>query len=340
MKIWVDLCHPPHVAFFVPQIHAWQSLGHEVIITVRERYQVTDLCDAEGLRYTVIGKEYGQSKMSKISGIISRTWSLLNFIKPHHIDLAVSQGSQYQVLAASMLKCKCIFMTDYEHIFLGIPKYLADKLIFPEMIKDIIIGEKAIPEKKCAFYPGLKEEVYVNTFKPDKSIIRELNLDLNKKIVVLRPPEQRAHYHVPESQYLFDEMVKHLAKQEHLQIVFLARSSEEKKKLKNNPAFNDAFTIPDTAVNGLNLIWFSDAVIGGGGTMNREAAALGVPVYSIFMGKIGGIDRCLEKEHKLIFIDSEEKIQNLRLHKRQRGQIPQVNDNVLNFLVKSVIDTI
>ena len=338
MKIWVDLCHPPHAAFFAPQIAAWQKLGHEVIVTVRERYQVADLCDAKGIEYTVIGKEYGKSRLSKIRGVLSRTMALYRFIRPHHPDVAVSQGSQYQVLASSILKCFCVFMTDYEHIFLGIPKYLADKLIFPFMLKDIILHDKKIPEHKAAFYPGLKEEVYVHKFQPDESIIRELNLNLNHIIVVLRPPEQRAHYHVPESQVLFDAMVGCLAKMDNIQIVFLARSEAERESLRNHPDYNQNFIIPETAVNGLNLIWFSDAVIGGGGTMNREAAVLGVPVYSIFKGQQGGIDRWLEEQKKMTFIHSKVQIQQLKLSKRSRGQIPEIDDKVLNFLVKSAVD--
>src|SRR5258708_5086282 len=77
--------------------------------------------------------------------------------------------------------------------------------------------------------------------------------------------------------------------------------------------------VPQSAIDGLNLIWHSDLVVSGGGTMNREAAAVGVPVYSIFRGSIGAVDRHLEESGRLFMIESLSDVEHkIRLQKRDK----------------------
>ena len=82
--------------------------------------------------------------------------------------------------------------------------------------------------------------------------------------------------------------------------------------------------IPEQVVDGLNLIWHSDFVISGGGTMNREAAALGVPVYSIFRSKIGAVDQYLSSMGRLVLLESAEDLRTkILLVRRNRPAKPQ-----------------
>ena len=113
-------------------------------------------------------------------------------------------------------------------------------------------------------------------------------------VVTVRPPATEAHYHNPESEELFAESLRLLAQTRSARAITLPRNARQGEQLRREWAdliANGTMIIPDTPVDGLNLIWFSDLVISGGGTMNREAAALGVPVYSIFRGKIGAVDK-------------------------------------------------
>src|SRR5262249_18050156 len=89
---------------------------------------------------------------------------------------------------------------------------------------------------------------------------------------------------------------------------------------------------------GLNLIWHSDLVISGGGTMNREAAALGVPVYSVFRGKIGAVDRYLSKMGRLVLLESSNEFPaKISLARRDRSVKPRNgNSAALNFIVKQI----
>jgi predicted glycosyltransferase len=82
--------------------------------------------------------------------------------------------------------------------------------------------------------------------------------------------------------------------------------------------------MPDKVLNGLDLIWHSDLVISGGGTMNREAAAMGVPVYSIFRGKLGAVDRYLSETGRLSLIQSRADVSaKIKVAKRQQRASPE-----------------
>jgi predicted glycosyltransferase len=197
------------------------------------------------------------------------------------------------------------------------------------------------PREYVQKYPGIKEDVYVPIFKPDPAILKELDIQDHEIVVVIRPPATEAHYHNPESETLFKGVVDLLKNREGVHMVLLPRT--EKQGCLAREAWPDLFTqgriiIPPHVVNGLNLIWHADLVISGGGTMNREAAALGVPVYSIFRGTIGAVDKYLAKTGRLTLIeDLEDVAGKIVLAKRKRpGSIQKKDNVVLNSIVDSI----
>ena len=339
MKFWFDLCHPPHVLFFSPQIKILQDLGHDTIITVRDRYQVADLCDSRKLKYYKIGRDYGKSKLLKARGVLARTLQLYLFCKNSKIDLAISQGSSYQVLAARMLKVPTLFMTDYEHIYWGIARKFASKIFVPQVIPDSILLKKGVTGDQIVKYPGLKEDVYLSDFKPNKYFLNHLGIQSNKIIVTIRPPLFEAHYHSPLSEKLYYEVISHFANRTDVTTIILPRSEKGRydlvQRLKNAEG---TIFIPKETLNGLDVIYYSDLVISGGGTMNREAAALGVPVYTIFKGPIAAMDKFLEKQGRLHFIDQIEDIQKIKIQNRNPGiHLFSKNLDLKNILVKQII---
>ena len=76
---------------------------------------------------------------------------------------------------------------------------------------------------------------------------------------------------------------------------------------------------PEKAVDALSLMAHSDAVVGGGGTMTREAAIIGTPAYSVFAGKLGAIDAALERDGKLTILRTIEEVRDLRFEKNVRA---------------------
>jgi len=191
-------------------------------------------------------------------------------------------------------------------------------------------------------YSGLKEDVYAASFRPDPSILPDLGVADEKILVTVRPPATEAHYHNPEAEPLFVEVVEFLGSSPGVQMVVLPRTSGAQREFVHRtwPRWCEDGTIivPDHAVDGLNLVWFSDFVVSGGGTMNREAAALGVPVYSIFRGKLGAVDRYLVREGRLSLVESRDDVRSkIRVVKRPRAAGPSGADRpALRQILKAV----
>ena len=196
--------------------------------------------------------------------------------------------------------------------------------------------------KQVMKYPGLKEDVYVPRLRPDPSLKSELGLRSEDLVVTVRPPATEAHYHNPEAEVLLDAALNLLMERPEVRVILLPRNERQAKVLRKHWAKwieKRKIVIPEKVVDGLNLIWFSDLVISGGGTMNREAAALGVPVYSIFRGRIGGVDQYLASSGRLVLLESVEDVRTKVVLKRR---VPVGQDNiqssrVLDSIVKGII---
>jgi uncharacterized protein len=336
--IWIDIDNSPHVPFFLPIIGELKKCGVELFLTARDTYQVCELIDYFSMPCRVIGRHYGKSKVLKVLGNCLRAVELLPIAVARRPDLAISHGSRAQVLAAKSLGIPTLVMHDYEHSTkTGFIE--PDWILMPAVIPAEAMSRRA---DRVLKYHGLKEDVYISQFQPDASIFNQLHLDPSNLIVTLRPPATEAHYHNPESDVLFAETVHFLAEQPQVRMVVLPRSVKQNEQIRKEWAeliASGRIVIPSRALNGLNLIWFSDLVISGGGTMNREAAALGVPVYSIFRGKIGAVDKYLSENGKLILIEDAREVRTkIRLAHRVRPDRPcNERGMVLQSIIRNVV---
>lgn len=335
-KIWIDLDNSPHVLFFKPIIEELRNLGHEIFITARDTYQVCDLADRYGLEYVRIGRHYGKNKAMKIVGTVLRSGRLSIQVLKERPDLALSHGSRSQMLVAASLGVPYIMVYDYEYTT---PLFIDPTwIMIPEVIPD-----HAIPYKKSRVlrYPGIKEDVYIPRFRPDPRILIDFGIDAKEILVTFRPPATEAHYHNPESEELFKTSIEYLSAHPETRIVLLPRNANQKKFTID--AWPDLIAsrkliIPEQVVEGPNLIWHSDFVISGGGTMNREAAALNVPVYSIFRGKIGAVDRYLEKKGLLTMIGEKGDIPaKIKVTKRNREPGGTIDDSVFRYVTGAIV---
>lgn len=322
--IWIDLDNSPHVPFFKPIIEELNRRGYETFITARDCFQTCELADQYGYRYMKIGRHYGKNKLAKMFGLSYRALQLIFAVGRQKPVLALSHGSRSQTIAASLLGIKSTVILDYEHAKF-LPFFPPDWVITPA-----IIPPESIPLEKSRIltYQGLKEDVYIKDFEADPSILDELGLSGNDIVVTVRPPANEAHYHNPESEVLFHSTVNMLGENDDIRLVVLPRNEKQGSIIKKTwPQLvkSKKLIIPERVVNGLNLLWHSDFAISGGGTMNREAAALSVPVYSIFRGKIGAVDRYLAERGSLIMIetvkDVRSLIQPLKRIKEEKGSL-------------------
>jgi hypothetical protein len=339
-RIWIDIDNSPHVPFFVPIIEALEQAGVEVILTARNMYQVCELLDFFGLQCKVVGGHCGKHTLLKVLYNCARAVQLLPTAFGR-IDLALSHGSRAQVLVGKLLGIPTIMMHDYEHSTkTGFVE--PDWTLMPEIIPDGAMTRKS---DRVLRYPGLKEDVYVPRFWPDSQILAELGILPDDIVVTLRPPASDSHYHRPESDVLFTETLRFLAKHPRVRVVTVPRNPRQKDRLRAEWAdliASGRMIIPERPVNGLNLIWFSDLVISGGGTMNREAAALGVPVYSIFRGRIGAVDDYLADQGRLTLIENAAEIEKkIALTKWNRPSQPKNwHSPALQSIVTSILSIV
>ena len=341
MNIWIDLDNSPHVPFFVPIIRELRRKGHSVTITARDCFQTCDLIELSGLEYTKIGRHYGRQIILKACGLLIRGFQLYLFARKKNFVLALSHGSRSLFIAAFLLKIPLVNMFDYEYSKFGLLPDARTKQLVPELLPDDILARQ-INLATVVKYPGLKEEIYIKDFQPDKSFLEKLAIDSSKALIIIRPPAEEAHYHNPESDDLLAAVLDYVLNKSNVILIVLPRTDKQKKHILNlaTKKFPAQVIIPSDVVNGLDLIWHSDLVISGGGTMNREAAVLGVPAYSVFRGKTPAIDKFLEKEGKLRFIKNLSDVKKIKVTKRNHLNIPQLkNDSPLRFIINEIVKT-
>jgi uncharacterized protein len=324
MKIWIDLDNSPHVPLFVPIIEELRARGHQVMITARDAFQVRELADLHGLDYKLVGHHYGKHFLLKMLGVFIRGFQLLPAAIRERPTIAVSHGSRSQLVVSVFLGIPSLVIADYEFAkaWAGItPTWV----MVPKVIPTEAIH---IDPDRVLHYPGIKEDVYVSRFRLDPHLRTGLGVGADDVMVTIRPPATEAHYHNPEAEELLREAVEHLSSHPGVRMVMVPRNDKQAEIIRTAwPALVESSRIifPERVVDGLNLIWHSDLVISGGGTMNREAAALGVPVYSIFRGPLGAVDRFLAGEQRLVVLTSAEEVRSkVQIERRARHGGPPV----------------
>jgi len=337
-KVWIDLDNSPHIPFFKPIIAQLEQRGYKVILTARDCFQTCELADLAGFRYQRIGRHYGKNMVLKLAGLIMRSLQMAPFVWREKPDLAVSHGSRSQHLISFLWRLPVVNILDYEHAKL-MPLVNFVRIVVPDVIPAEAVR---IASDRILKYPGIKEDVYVPDFSPDPTLLSELGIEKDKIVITIRPPATEAHYRSAESDVLFDKTIEFLAEKQDTYLVILPRNDSQKAWIANRwPRLcsNGKILFPKKAVNGLNLIWCSDLVISGGGTMNREAAALGVPVYSIFRGKTGAVDRYLAENGRLFLIESPDDVRNkIQVQRRQRSRDHRhTNAKALDTIVHGLV---
>jgi uncharacterized protein len=318
-KIWIDLENSPHVPFFKPIIEELERRGFAVVVTARDCFQVRELADLFGLRYRLIGRHYGKHTVAKVAGLGVRVLQMAPYALRERPDIALSHGSRSLFVLCSLLRIPTITITDYEHArWSGAGRN--SWTMAPEMVPEDALLSKGYTKDRILRYPGIKEDVYAPAFRPDPSVRQRLALDDQDLVVTVRPPATEAHYHNPESNRLLNAVFAIIAERPDAKMVLLPRTTNQEAELRKQwPELfkSGKIVVPAHVIDGLDLIWCSDLVVSGGGTMNREAAALGVPVYSTFRGKTGAVDEFLASAGRLVMVQSAEDVRSkVKLERR------------------------
>jgi predicted glycosyltransferase len=315
MRIWIDLTNSPHVLVMRPVIERLRADGHEVAVTARDFAQTLELCERFGIEYTAIGHHRGGRVAAKATGLASRTAALVRWargangpagarraVSKRPFDLALGHGSNDVTVAAALLRIPSSTMFDYEWASVqhNVNCRLAQAVVVPEAIPPERLRRYGAAGKLHR-YEGLKEEYYLSDFEPDPGVLAELGLDAARPIVVVRTPPELALYHRFASD-VFGAVLERLrvaADREGLQPVVLPRVDSQRAQLAGIPGF----LVPEHAIDAQSLIAHAALVISAGGTMNREAVALGTPVYTTFQGRMGAVDERLIAEGRLRMLE-------------------------------------
>lgn len=338
-KIWIDLDNSPHVPFFRPIIDQLRSMGYPVFVTARDAYQVCELLEYYEVSAEIIGKHTGKQRVSKVLGTLSRALALTNIVRKERPAIAVSHGARACMVSSWMLGIPNISMTDYEFVA-KVPFAKPTWLMVPSVIPD---DNLTVNGPRVMKYPGIKEDVYLSHFRPDGTLRMRLGLRSDELLVAVRPPATEAHYHNPESEKLLAAVFQRLSEEQRVKILLLPRNKRQEADMRVECAAlmqSGKVLLLDNVEDGLNIIWNSDLVISGGGTMNREAAAMGVPVYSIFRGQIGAVDRYLANTGRLTLIESEEDVRtkiSLPDRARRRETSGTASRVALNTIVGNIV---
>src|SRR6202451_260793 len=340
-KIWVDLDNSPHVPFFRPIIDELRKRNYDVLVTARDAYQVRELLEFYGVSAKLIGRHYGKHKVLKGIGTCGRALAVTAGVRKEKIDLAITHGSRACVIACALLGIPDILLFDYEFAA-KIPGIKPTWLMAPGVIADRHTGNGT----QIINYPGIKEDVYLSRFRPDYAVKSRLRIPPDDLLVMVRPPATEAHYHNPESEGLLKAAIDRFVSMPGTRILLLPRNKRQEADLRS--AWVEAIArrqivIPEHVEDGLNLIWNSDLVISGGGTMNRDAAALGVPVYSIFRGKIGAVDAYLADQGRLVLLETVEDVRTKikTVHREPHKQrLNEENSPALDTIVRNIISIV
>jgi uncharacterized protein len=284
---------------FRPLIEILRARGDEVELTAREYAQTLQLLELHGLEAEVIGRHGGRSRFGKARSLGARLRALRRWARPRSFDVALAHGSHELTITARRLGVPSSTTFDYEFAWLQhqLGCRAATRVVVPEAIPPERLRPYGAEPPKLVQYPGLKEEYYLADFEPDRSVLQPWQIDPERVLIVLRPPPDVSLYH-RHSNPLFPQTLAYLGHHDGVHAVVLPRTDEQRDYVRRLDL--PSVIVPGRAVEAQSLIALADLVVSAGGTMNREAAALGVPVYTTYGGRLGGVDEALIRDGRLV----------------------------------------
>jgi len=299
VRVWIDISNSPQVPFFRPLIALLEARGHDVEITTRDYAQTLELLRLHGISHSVVGPRHGGAgSLGKGRAMAGRLHALRRHAKSRGFDVALSHASHELPLVARSLGIPSAYAFDYEFARTqhGLGCRAARRVVVPDAIPQDRLDRLGARAAKVRRYPGLKEEYYLQGLEPDESVLDELGLDRERVLVVVRTPPEVSLYH-RHGNPLFADVLERLGRDPGVQAVVLPRTAEQRQALADSGLAS--LELPEKAVDAQSLVALADLVVSAGGTMNREAVALGVPVYTTFAGKLGAVDEALIAEGRL-----------------------------------------
>jgi uncharacterized protein len=286
MHVWIDFANSPHVPLFEPVVERLREQDATITLTARDHAQTLGLAEQAFGSVRVVGGVSPHDVVRKGVSVAARAKDLLQVARDARPDVALSHGSYAQLLAARAARVPAVTMMDYEfqpasHLSFR----LAHRVIVPTVFPDAALRRYGARDAKVVRYEGFKEELYLGRFRADSAVLSDLGLDTSRVIVVMRPAPEGALYHRGGNER-FGELLREAAARDDVRVILLPRTPHQAAGWAGRPGV----TIPERPVDGRSLLAGADLMIGAGGTMNREAALLGTPTYTVFAQRLAAVD--------------------------------------------------
>jgi predicted glycosyltransferase len=299
MRVWVDFTNTAHVLVLRPLVEALEADGHEVALTARPLSHTVELLEDWGRPFTVIGRHGGSRRLGKALAAGERVARMVAFGRGRGFDAALGHASVDLPPAARALRIPNTTMFDYEWAVAqhSVICRLANRVLVPDAIPLERLARYGARPPKLVRYPGLKEEYYLADWEPDEGVLPELGIDPGSILAVVRTAPSYALYLGGSENPILPRVLERVADDPRVQTVVLARTAAQRQSIRD--LHLPRVVVPDRAVDGRSLVAFADLLVSAGGTMNREAAVLGTPVWSVFEGRPGAVDELLVREGRL-----------------------------------------
>jgi predicted glycosyltransferase len=323
VRAWIDVSNSPQVPFFRPVIALLLERGHDVRVTTREYAQTTELLSLHGIEHEIVGPRHGGAgTLGKARAMGGRLRALRHYARGRGFDIALSHASHELPMIARSLGIPSSYAFDYEfaRIQHGFGCRAAHRVVVPDAIPQDRLDGLGARSAKVRRYPGLKEEYYLHGFVPESRVLEELDVAGEHILVVIRTPPDVSLYH-REANPLFGDVLERLGRDPAVRAVVLPRTAEQRVEIVGREL--PSVVVPEHAVDAQSLVGLSDLVVSAGGTMNREAVALAVPVYTTFAGRLGAVDTRLMEEGRLRRLTSADE---LAVEKRAAPGTPTERD--------------
>jgi uncharacterized protein len=335
VRVWVDISNSPQVPFFRPLLELLHARGHDVDVTTREYAQTLELLALHDVPHEVVGPRHGGAGAAgKARALTGRLRALRRYAKGRGYDVAMSHASHELPLVARSLRIPSAYAFDYElaRVQHGLGCRAATRVVVPEAIPQHRLDRLGARARKVRRYSGIKEEYYLHDFVPDDSVLAAVGVARERVLVVVRTPPDVSLYH-RHGNPLFEDVLERLGRDNAVQAVVLPRTAEQREAVRARAL--PSVIVPERAIDAQSLVALSDVVVSAGGTMNREAVALGVPVYTTFAGDLGAVDESLVGQGRLRVLTSADDLE-LAKAARPRREVERDPALLLDLLLTAL----
>ena len=330
-KIWFDFSNPPHVNLFLPLLKHFEKKGIKTHSTARDFVETKGLLNKYQVRFQLFGKHGGKNRFAKIYNLLKRNYKLYKHLPSFDFNIS----SSFEAAQVSWLKRRpAIFFDDNEVAPNWVYSKFVKHVFIPIHIDKKAFTKKGIHKRKITQYNGYKENIYIADYTPDPDFMNSLPFE---SFITIRPENLKASYVPDDAESIVPKLVEILI-EKGFNILYLPRYKDDKRYVREHPQI----FIPKAPLNGLDVCYYSSAVLTGAGTFAREAAILGTPAISFFAGKdLLSVDQSMIKS-KMMYHSRNidvivELIFKIKKTKPQFEECKLVQNEVIQLLEKIIL---